>query len=209
MRISSANHIQRDGGGRRDNLPPFCDKEVNIMENEVWKDIPGYEGRYQASSLGQIKSLGRAFERKDWRSGMVTQVPVNGRILVPGRFNTPGHLSVFLRDKLHPNGIGKPVHQLVMLAFVGSVPKGMEVLHKNGDPADNRVTNLRYGSRSENMCDRYRHAQQGLKLTIRDVVEIRGLLRQGVQQRLIALQYSVSDTTISNIKQGRRFQWIR
>lgn len=179
------------------------------MKTEIWKDIPGYVGRYQASSLGRIKSLDRFFDREDWRTGVITSVHVNEKILTAGRFNTHGHLSVFLRDSQYPDGIGKPVHQLVMLAFVGSAPEDLEVLHKNGIPTDNQITNLCYGSRSENMTDRYRHAGQGLKLTVNDVIKIRDMLCQGVQQRQIARMFNVSDTTIYYIKQGRRFRWIK
>jgi len=174
----------------------------------VWKDIPGYEGRYQASSLGRIKSLKREFSRTDWRTGKITKVAVKERILKPGKFNKAGHLSVFLRDKENPNGIGKPVHQLIMRTFIGEPPQGMEILHINGVSTDNRVENLRYGTRSDNGIDRYRHAGCGLKLTKCDVREIRKLLAKGVQQRQIAQRFNVSDTCIYHIKKGQRFKWI-
>jgi hypothetical protein len=178
------------------------------MNTEVWKDIPGYEGRYQASSLGRVKSLKRVFQRLDRRTGKLTDVLVSERILKPGKFNLAGHLSVFLRDKEHPNGIGKPVHQLIAKTFFGEPPRGMEVLHINGVPTDNRIENLRYGTHSENGVDRYRHAGRGLKLTSCDVNEIRKLLATGVQQRQIAQRFGVSDTSIYHIKKGRRFQWL-
>jgi hypothetical protein len=178
------------------------------MKTEIWEDIPGYEGRYQVSSLGRIKSLEREFIRHDWRTGLPTLVSVRERILKAGRFNRLGHFSVFLRDEKHPNGIGVPVHKIVMLTFVGEPPVGTEVLHINSNPVDNQLTNLRYGTRSENQIDRYRFAGGGLKLSTDDVIEIRKQLERGRQQRQIAKQFGVSDTTIYYIKSGRRFEWL-
>jgi hypothetical protein len=184
-------------------------KNAAFFETEVWKDIPGYEGRYQASSFGRIKSLGRWFNRADWRTGLITKVRVPERILAAARFNSLGHLSVYLRDETHPDGIGKPVHQLVLLTFIGPAPAGLEVLHKNGIPTDNSISNLRYDTRSENMTDRYRHSGKGLKLTVDNVIQIRKLLCEGIPQRQIAKTFGVSDTTIYYIKTGRRFKWIK
>lgn len=49
------------------------------------------------------------------------------------------------------------VHRLVMAAFVGPCPDGIEVCHNNGNPADNRLSNLRYGTHSENQLDQVKH----------------------------------------------------
>ena len=115
------------------------------MDIEVWRDIPGYEGEYQVSSEGRIKSL----KRKVMSRNRYTRQPflrtVPERILKPGRYCKAGHQSVVLRRG--SNGI--PVHQLVMKAFVGEPPEGTEVLHINGNPQDNRLSNLRYGTRTE------------------------------------------------------------
>jgi hypothetical protein len=54
-------------------------------------------------------------------------------------------------------GNSQCVHKLVLLAFVGPNPPKYECLHANGDPADNRLVNLRWGTRSENIQDAVRH----------------------------------------------------
>lgn len=203
-KISSVNTKTAEGGG----ILAAPSLYGGLMKTEIWKDIPGYEDRYQASTLGRIRSLDRFFERKDWRTGNITQVHVNEKVLTAGRFNAHGHLSVFLRNQQQPDGVGKPVHQLIMLTFVGAAKDGCEVLHKNGNPKDNRLENLCYGTRSENMTDRYRHAQCGLKLTVSDVKAIRVMLQNGVPQRQIARCFGVSDTTIYYIKKERHFQWV-
>jgi hypothetical protein len=59
-----------------------------------------------------------------------------------------------------------------MLTFVGAPPDGMEVLHNNGDPTDNRLENLRYGTRTENILDVYRQGKVWRKLSVDDVQAI-------------------------------------
>ena len=103
---------------------------------ETWKLVPGYDGKYEVSDQGQIRSYQRRPE---------------GRILRPGRM-PGGHLSVALGRKN-----SQCVHKLVLLAFVGVAPDKHECLHINGNPADNRLSNLRWGTRSENMKDAYAH----------------------------------------------------
>ena len=94
--------------------------------NEIWKDIPGYEGKYQASSLGRIKSLNYKMSGKE---GIMSH-----------NFKNDGYLEVCLRN----NGKAKTicVHRLVWMAFYGMIPDGMEVNHKNEDKTDNCIFNL-------------------------------------------------------------------
>lgn len=107
------------------------------MEN--WADIPGFTGRYQVSDLGRVRSVDQVIISKNriyrWK----------GKILSPGPTHS-GHVSVALGRRN-----SRSVHTLVMLTFVGPPPIGMEVLHRNERPADNRLVNLKYGTRSENM----------------------------------------------------------
>ena len=113
---------------------------------ELWKDIPGYEGRYQVSNLGRVKSLPRVVECKNHRR---RREP--GQILKPA-CAPDGHLMVNLGfSKEHR---AKKVHQLVALAFLENPSGGrVEVCHNDGDPKNNRVENLRYDTHSENIKD--------------------------------------------------------
>jgi hypothetical protein len=111
---------------------------------EEWRDIPGYEDAYQVSDLGRVRSVERRV-RLVPHPGIETTRRVPPRILKPGS-KPDGHVSVCLGK-----GNTKDVHLLVMLAFVGPRPDGQETLHRNENPADNRLINLRYGTRSENM----------------------------------------------------------
>ena len=111
-------------------------------EVEEWRTIPGFEGCYEASNLGRIKSLPRTTTR--------------GGILRPSLAHY-GYQSYRLSVRGHKATYRG--HVLVMLAFAGPCPEGMEVCHINGDPGDNRLGNLRYDTHKENMRDIKRHGR--------------------------------------------------
>jgi hypothetical protein len=104
--------------------------------NEIWKDVKDYEGRYQVSSLGRVKSL-----PKEWFSGINTIRRHNGKILKL-RDNSRGYYKVALSNR----GVVKEckVHQLVAIAFLGHTPCGYSLVidHINDNSKDNRVENL-------------------------------------------------------------------
>ena len=109
---------------------------------ENWKPVVGYEGIYEVSDLGGI----RALPRVDAQGG-------NRRLRVfrPGRMDAWGHLGV----KLRRDGVVRSfyVHTLVLEAFVGPRPPEMEGCHWNDIPDDNRLSNLRWATRSANRYD--------------------------------------------------------
>lgn len=119
--------------------------------SELWKGIPGYEGRYQVSNQGRVRSLDRTirFPGYTTRAGIQRSPSLRsfkGTLLALGPSKS-GHLSVPLGRPT----IGRQVHQLVLLAFVGPCPTGHEVLHLDSDPTNNCLGNLKYGTRSENL----------------------------------------------------------
>lgn len=175
------------------------------MNNEVWRDIPGYEGRYQASNLGRIKSLERKVNGKNHYTNQSFERTIPETILRPGRFCKNGHVSVVLGR----GTAGKPVHQLIMKTFVGEPPEGCEVLHINGDPTDNRLENLRYGSRTDNILDVYRQGKIWRKLSTEDVEQIRFGLTMGMKQKELAEMYEVSVSAISCIKRRKTYWWLK
>ena len=129
---------------------------------ELWRDIPGYEGAYQVSSRGRVRSLPRVIPIYDRRHQVSYSRPCPGKILRQAVCDRAGHVSVHLGKYCR----GIPVHQLVMLAFHGPPPPGMETMHLNGIPTDNRPENLRYGTHSENMTDMYRTTTATSRMTI-------------------------------------------
>ena len=175
--------------------PPSC---------EIWKDIPGYRGSYQVSSKGRVRSLPRLVPVYDRIRQVSYMRPCPGKILRQAVCDRAGHVSVHLGK--HCRGI--PVHQLVMLAFHGYPPPGMEAMHLNGNPKDNRPENLKYGTHSENMIDMYRLGKGNLKLTPEEVRQIRFGLSCGWSNLELARVYGVSDTCIRYIRKGRRYAWV-
>lgn len=107
---------------------------------EIWKPIKGYEGFYEASSLGKIRSL----DRIAYNSGIRKQCHIKGRILSLCAANN-GYIVVNLCKKT------VLVHRAVYSAFYGEIPKGMDINHKNGNRHDNKMGNLEICTRSENI----------------------------------------------------------
>lgn len=118
------------------------------MEAEQWRPIPGREGVYEVSDLGRVRSLDREITT---RAG-VKKIQ-RGRILKPGMNRR--HRHVALCDGYQCKSYR--VHRLVMEAFVGPLPEGKEVRHRDDNPDNNQLSNLVYGTRSENLLDRVRN----------------------------------------------------
>ena len=108
--------------------------------SEEWRDIPGYEGRYQVSNLGQVRSLDRPVR---CRGGAFRTA--KGKVLRPAPHKS-GHLMVMLGRRNNAD-----VHVLVLRAFVGPPPPKHEALHEDHNPAHNALSNPRWGTRSENV----------------------------------------------------------
>lgn len=164
---------------------------------EIWKDIPGFEGQYQASTFGRIRSVDH-FVRVVPHGVESTRL-VKGRVLRPGKQYKSGHLSVVLG-----RAYGSiPVHTAVALTFIGPRPDGMDVCHNDGNPENNHVENLRYDTRTDNILDVYRTGKRWRKLSLKDIKEIDWLLKTGMTGHEIAQSFGVSDTLVSAIKNRR------
>lgn len=115
------------------------------MENEIWKDIPGYEGMYQSSTIGRIKSLNRYVKHYSGGNQIVRE-----RIIKQGSDGN-GYLKVMLCK----NGTKKVfhVHRLIALAFLGE--SELQIDHIDRIKSNNNIKNLEYVSRHENQKRRF------------------------------------------------------
>ena len=113
------------------------------LENEIWKDIKGYEGLYQVSNLGRIKSLDRIIVYPNNMSSRFFKSKIQKPCL-----NSNGYLFC----DLYKNSNRKRfyIHRLVLTSFIG-LEKGKDVNHINGIKTDNKLSNLEWLTRSENM----------------------------------------------------------
>lgn len=110
---------------------------------EIWKDIQGYEGLYQVSNLGRVKSLGRFIDRLV--TGNYWQ---EERILKPNK-TKHGYLMVALRKNNKPNYF--KVHRLVAITFIPNPENKPQIDHINAIKTDNTVNNLRWVTAKENV----------------------------------------------------------
>ena len=151
--------------------------ENQECEYEKWKEIPGYEGEYAASTLGRILSLERIVVRSNLRLCSVKQkiLKLNGRL----------RKGTYLTAQL--NGESKRVHRLVWITFVGQIPDGYEINHKDGVKSNNNLTNLELATHKENMEHAVRTklfpSHKGEKngmayLTDLEVLEVRKLYKE-------------------------------
>lgn len=117
----------------------------------IWREVPGYGGWYEVSSQGEVRSWHAPRDGKSPEPVRATEP----RLLSANTNPRSGYQSVQLANE------GKKtryyIHRLVLLAFVGECPEGMEACHNNGNRADNRLVNLRWGTKEENQHDRVRH----------------------------------------------------
>ena len=114
--------------------------------NERWLPVVGYEGFYEVSDHGNVRSVTRAVPH--YRGGSRTH---RGKVLSPGTTKS-GHQIVILSR--HGKRATRLVHRLVLESFIGHAENDQIACHHNDVPADNRLENLRWDSHSENHRDR-------------------------------------------------------
>lgn len=148
---------------------------------EIWHDIPGYEGEYQASNFGRIKSVSRPIRRG-------TSTYTSKEVILKQQTDRNGYRFIILHKKLCL------VHRLVGMAFL---PNPKETInHINGNKADNRVENLEWATRSENTRHAYDVLHRKGSLTGRRGTDSPNFGKRGIQSKL--------SKSIEQIENGKR-----
>ena len=117
------------------------------MENEIWKDVIGYEGLYQVSNLGNIKSINRIWITNNGAKRN------HGDILIKQSLSYKGYLKVRFYKNLKRKTFF--VHRLVAIAFVENPDNKPEINHKKGIKTDNRALELEWSTSSENTIHKF------------------------------------------------------
>ena len=168
------------------------------MEQEIWKSVLGYEGFYEISNLGRVKSLDRQSKKNNRvYKGRVLNCTVRHGYREAGLRGSDGcqkHLSV---------------HRLVAIAFIPNIENKPQVNHINGIKTDNRVENLEWCTSKENVIhavnNRLRVAANGeshynCKITDNDVREIRNLYVNSKETyATLSKKYNTTPSTIGKI----------
>ena len=186
------------------------------MEEEIWKAIPGYEGSYEVSNLGKVRSLdryvGHNYGEKQRRIGCILS-PRKGP-----------YLNVcLLKKQLRRNDV---IHNLVMEAFIGKKPNGYHVNHKDSNKWNNRLDNLEYVTPSDNMLHAFKNGiikplrgeENGhSKLKATQIIEIRMLYGENIGGRYgrgnmtfreLAKRFNVSFGHIRDIVYRRKWKHL-
>lgn len=165
-----------------------------MTAEERWADIPGYPG-YQASDQGRIRSVDREVVYSNGR-----------RRWYRGRIRKPYYHNGYPYLHLTFNGGNVLVPYLILLAFVGPRPEGLEICHGNDDPTDNRLSNLRYDTRRENCRDLVSNGGTNTqKLRQEDVLNAISRRKAGEKVKDLAREYGVHFSSMSRALNGATF----
>ena len=170
---------------------------------EVWKPVVGYEGLYEVSNLGKVKSL----PKKGFKKEVIRKT---------GRDIRNGYVTVMLRKNNIP--YTKRIHSLVVEAFLGiKTTKKLVTNHINGIKTDNRLENLEIISQRDNI----KHAinigltripikdeRYNSKIKEKDFPKLLELFKTNMTSKDIAKLFGVNPTTISRIRTGKRRSYL-
>ena len=173
-----------------------------------FRDVPGFPG-YRVGSDGSVRS--------SWRRSGFGKRSLDGEWVALRPRESRKRGAVYHKVVLFRNGErhAETVHAIVLGAFVGPRPEGMEARHLNDEHTDNRVENLCWGTRRANAADRrrnegYRRNPRGEKHgnARLDAEKVRAIRASGLRQRNLASAFGVSVTTIKVIRARRTWRHV-
>lgn len=169
---------------------------------EKWLPVVDFEGLYEVSNKGDVRSCERMCSVQS--STGSRHVRCYRAITLRVCFNNVGYPIVFLSKQGKKKA--RKVHVLVAQAFLGPCPNGFLVRHLDGNPKNNCIHNLAYGTPRENNLDKARHGTT--RLSISDIAEIRSRIATGETHRSISKSFGVSRGLITHINMGRIYSHV-
>jgi len=171
----------------------------NTFSEEEWRWVIGYESRYKISDKGRVQSFLP-------RGGQTIRgIPQNEPQRIKKQVLSAGYPTVLLTHKNEHIPKWYRVHRLVLEAFLGPCPDKCEAIHKDGSRTNNHLSNLIWGTRSQNLSEYGFWNDKNpieFKLSKEDVLKIRKAITNGKVIKTIADKYGVCTNTIRNIKSG-------
>lgn len=174
-----------------------------------WRPVVGFEGFYEVSDRGQVRSVERLVAHYQAKSGFALRKSKVLKPAVVGRYQ---------QVMLWREGVDSQikVHALVLGAFHGPRPEGHVARHLDGNAMNNHWRNLCWGTSQENSDDMRRHGTMlfgerspTAKLTEAKVRQIRRLLAKRVRQADIAARFGISSQQVNNINCGRAWTHVK
>ena len=180
-------------------------KEITLKEE--WKDIKDYEGYYQVSDLGKIRSVDR----------FVVHSKNGNKAFKKGKVFAVGFTNKALIVALSKNGIKKSflIYRIVAQQFIPNPENKPEVNHKDGNRLNNKVSNLEWMTRSENEKHAYdtglytsrKGIDHPMSITNEsDVIEMRKLYNEGVSKKQLATDFKMEYSNVCKII--KRKAWV-
>jgi hypothetical protein len=177
---------------------------------EVWRAVVGFEGHYEVSDHGRVRSLDRRIPRKVSAAGRGGAMLRRGKILSPTAVKKSGHLYVTLSTGTGCTPVKTYVHRMVLEAFVGPCPDGFECLHSDSEAGNNRLGNIEWGSRNQNNLDRIPVGALPVgekchlaRFTSQQVADIRQRARTGEHHKSIAKDFGTSANYVWHLVTNR------
>jgi hypothetical protein len=156
---------------------------------EIWKDVVGWEGLYEVSNLGRVKSLDKTIKHNNKNC----LANIRGRLLK--QCKATGYCKIVLAENAHK--VSASVHRLVAEAFIPNSESKRTVNHKNGIKTDNRVENLEWATQKENVHHAYQNKLAVGKKWTRQVINTEtGEIYNSVT--LAAKMHNIPQTTMTN-----------
>lgn len=122
------------------------------MKKEIWKPILGFEGTYEVSNFGLVRSIDRIIVHNTYKETSKSKTQFNKGKTIAIRYNNMGKGYAYLMLYLNSKHTKKFVHRLVAQAFIENPENKKEVNHIDGNPRNNNVENLEWNTRKENIA---------------------------------------------------------